>query len=79
MASALSHAVNMHFTIAQCHATVNAITGIVIKGLDGKENTLYKTPRTTETFPPDIFRMCRNKPNTTSIVLTLFLHTLLDL
>ena len=36
MASALSHAMNMHFTIATCHATVNAITGIVMKGLDGR-------------------------------------------
>ena len=75
MASALSHAVNMHFTIATCHATVNAIRGIVVKGLDGKGTTLYKTPRTTETFPPDITRLCRNKPKPTSIVLTLFLHT----
>ena len=66
------HAVNMHFTRATCHASVNAITGIVMKGLDGTGKTLYKTPRTTETFSPDITRLCRNKPKTTSIMLTLF-------
>ena len=50
MASALSHAVNMHFIIATCHATVNAITGIVMKGLDGKGKTLLEFVRISQTY-----------------------------
>ena len=74
MASALSHAVNMHFTIVTCHATVNAITGLLGRDWTDKGKNIYKTPGATETFPPDITKQSRNKTKTNSIVLTLFLH-----